>query len=244
MATLIFDIETVGEEWASLDEVTQKQLTRWIDKAGRSKEERDALLKDVQSGLGFSPFTGRIVAIGLFDVERAIGVVYYSGENMGSEEAVGSFTYKERTEALMLREFWDGARHYDTFVTFNGRSFDAAFLMHRSAISGVRPSMNLLEGRYPYQQKSCRHIDLQDEFTFYGAIQRRPSLHLCARAYGVASPKLECGGDDVAELFASKKFRDIADYNARDVEATTELYKIWQAYFKPQVITEDHDITY
>lgn len=236
MATLIFDIETVGEQWSSLDTVTQKQLTRWVDTVARKPEERQSLLDDIASGLGFSPFTGSVVAIGLFDVERDLGVVYYCGDGSQSEEVIGKFTYKERTESVLLREFWEGARHYNTFVTYNGRTFDVPFLMHRSAISGTRPTMNLLEGRYPYQQKTCRHVDLQDEFSFYGAMYRRPSLHLAARAYGITSPKLEHGGDDVAGLFADKKFREIAEYNQKDVEATTALFHVWQAYFKPSEV--------
>jgi len=100
----------------------------------------------------------------------------------------------------------------------------------------------MLEGRYPYQQKSCRHVDLQDEMTFFGAMYRKPSLHLCCRAYGIESPKVAgVSGDDVAELFASKKFRDIARYNTRDVVATTELYKKWQTYFAPQLVDETID---
>ena len=60
---------------------------------------------------------------------------------------------------------------------------------------------------------------------------RRPSLHLFCRAYGIESPKAGgVAGDDVAELFAEKRFRDIALYNSRDVTATTELYRKWLEY--------------
>ncbi len=91
-----------------------------------------------------------------------------------------------------------------------------------------------MEGRYLYQQKSVRHVDLQDQLTFYGAMHRRPSLHLFCRAFGIESPKVEgVAGDDVAELFRMKKFRDIAEYNARDVIATTELYKKWLKNLAP-----------
>ena len=78
-------------------------------------------------------------------------------------------------------------------------------------------------------------MDLQDQLTFYGAVRRRPSLHLFCRSYGIASPKVHgVGGDDIAELFARKKFRDIALYNARDVEATVQLYEKWLTYLAPQ----------
>jgi len=230
MSTLIFDIETVGEDWGLLDTTTKSVLTRWVDKTARTPEERKVMHEDVEAGLGFSPLTGYAVAIGLYDLERERGVVYYTGHGDSVDEESDKYTYKQRTESEMLHEFWEGVKHYDTFVTFNGRAFDVPFLLHRSVVHGVSPTKNLMEGRYPSQQKTCRHVDLQDELTFFGAMHRRPSLHLFCRAYGIESPKGEVGGDDVAELFANKKFRDIARYNARDVIATTALYQRWKEY--------------
>lgn len=231
MSTLIFDIETIGEDYKTLDNVTKKILTRWIERSSKNDAEKNSLYQDIEAGLGFSPLTGYVVAIGLYDLERNSGVVYYTGEGNESETTdLSGFVYKQRSEKEMLEEFWEGAKHYDTFVTYNGRGFDVPFLFHRSAISGIKPSKNLLEGRYSYQQKSCRHLDLLDELTFQGAMYRKPSLHLFCRAYGIDSPKKDLNGDDVAKLFHEKKFRDIASYNAKDVIATKELYLKWRQY--------------
>lgn len=228
MSTLIFDIETVGENWDELDEVTKYSLLRYVSRVAKNTDEKIVLEKDIKEGLGFSPLTGRIVALGLFDLERDKGVVYYTGpKEKEPDREENGYTYKVRSEEGLLAEFWQGAEHYDTFVTFNGRAFDAPFLFHRSAIYGIRPSKNLLEGRYPNQQKTVRHVDLQDELTFFGAMNRRPSLHLFCRAYGMESPKGEVCGDDVAKLYQNGEFLTIAKYNARDVLATTELYKKW-----------------
>jgi len=237
MATLIFDIETVGEDWNALDDTTQSVLMRWIERAVHTESEREAGIRDIKEGLGFSPLTGMVVAIGLYDLERQQGVVYYQGDtkDIGSEIDTGDFFLKSRTEKEMLEDFWEGAKSYDTFVTFNGRGFDVPFLNLRSVVHGIRPTQNLMEGRYLYQQKTVHHVDLQDQMTFYGAMHRRPSLHLFCRAFGIESPKADgVAGDDVAELFHSKKFRDIAEYNARDVIATTALYKKWLEYLAPE----------
>ncbi len=202
MSTLIFDIETVGENWSSFDETTKKVLTRWIDKTSRNEEEREILKKSLKDNLGFSPLTGFVVTLGVYDLEKEKGTVYYVGEGNKKEERLeNGFLLKERTEKELLEEFWRGAEYYDTFVTFNGRAFDAPFLFHRSAVYEIRPTKNLLEGRYPSQQKSCRHVDLQDELTFFGAVVRRPSLHLFCRAFGIESPKEEGSGDAVAGRF-------------------------------------------
>lgn len=228
MRTLIIDIETVGEMWSDLDTVTKNNLTRWIDRTAKNETEQQALLNDLKAGLGFSPLTGFIVAIGVYDLERAHGAVYYVGSKEVEDEEVGDFILKQRSEANMLHEFWEGAKEYDTFVTFNGRSFDVPFIIHRSLACSIKPSRELMKYRYLSQQSPPFHIDLQDELTFYGAMNKRPSLHLFCRAYGINSPKSAgVGGDDVAELFRTEKFRDIALYNARDVIATKELYEIW-----------------
>ena len=234
MRTLIFDIETVGEEWADLDATTQSALSRWILRSARSPDEQALQMKDLSEGLGFSPLTGSIVAIGLYDLERAQGAVYYVGSGTESDEVVGDFILKQRSEADLLTEFWEGATEYDTFVTFNGRAFDVPFLFHRSVVHRIKPSRELMKYRYLSQQSAPYHIDLQDELTWYGAMTRRPSLHLFCRAYGIVSPKQDgIGGDDVAHLFQTKKFRDIALYNSRDVVATKELYEIWLKNLAP-----------
>lgn len=233
MATLIFDIETVGERWEELDTVTQATLTRWVDRTARDETERTARIADIKAGLGFSPLTGSVVSIAVYDLEREQGVVYYqAGTESGSDERMqGEFVYKQRTESAMLRDFWDGAQAYDTFVTFNGRGFDVPFLVHRSIAHEIVPTCNLMRRRYLSQQVPPYHIDLQDELTFYGAMYRRPSLHLFCRAYGITSPKsTEVSGDEVAALYADKQYQTIAEYNAADVLATTELYRRWQTY--------------
>lgn len=234
MGTLVFDIETIGEDWDTLDTTTQGVLSRWVDRTARNEEERAAELADLKEGLGFSPLTGLVVAIGLYDLERHQGAVYYTGAGTEREETLGEYVLKQCSEKEMLEDFWEGAKSYDTFVTFNGRAFDVPFLLHRSVVHGVQPTVDLMEGRYLYQQRSAVHVDLQDQLTFYGAMSRKPSLHLFCRAYGIESPKAGgVAGDDVAALFNAGKFRDIAAYNARDVIATTALYEKWRTYLAP-----------
>ncbi len=236
MRTLVFDIETVGEEWDSLDATTQKTLSRWIDRTAKNEEEHDAQIADLKDGLGFSPLTGSIVAIGLYGVEQEKGVVYYRREDGETDDlAEGAATLKVRSEKEMLEDFWAGAKAYDTFVTFNGRGFDVPFLMLRSAILGVSPTRDLMDGRYLYQQKDGKHIDLADQLSFYGATARKPALHLYCRAFGITSPKEEgITGDNVSALFREGKCETIARYNCRDILATMQLYKKWRQYLAPR----------
>lgn len=235
MRTLVCDIETIGEEWDMLDETTQHLLTRWIDRTAKTEEEHVAQLTDLKEGLGFSPLTGSIVAIGLYDLEQEKGVVYYQSPEKSSEDVTeGTTVLKVRGEKEMLEDFWAGLRAYDVFVTFNGRGFDMPFLLLRSAILGVMPTADLMDGRYLYQQKGIKHIDLADQLSFYGAVFRKASLHLYCHAFCIESPKAAgVTGDDVSALFRDGEYETIARYNVRDIVATAELYKRWRQYLAP-----------
>jgi len=230
---LIIDIETVGENFDSLDLSTQENLTRWIKKDSADEKDYKTALEDLKNGLGFSPLTGEIIVIGVLDFYKNEGVVYFQapGEKHKdfTEEGI---TFKQFGEKEMLQKFWDGARQYQHFITFNGRGFDAPFLMVRSAIHGVRPTKDLMRGRYISQQNfDAIHIDLQEQLTFYGALRRKGGLHLWSRAFGIESPKAGgITGDDVGRLFKEKKFLDIARYNVGDLRATKALYEKWEQY--------------
>ena len=254
---LVLDIETVGEDFDSLDEATQENLTRWIKKESENEAEYDEALDELKNGLGFSALTAEIVAIGVLDCDRDEGVVYFQapGENLGEFSAKGgspssvakplrrtgasggkekNTTFKQCSEKEMLEKFWEGAKKYNYFITFNGRAFDIPFMMVRSAVHGVRPTKDLMRGRYLSQQSfDAVHIDLLDQLTFYGAVRKKGNLHLWTRAFGITSPKVSgVTGDDVRKLFKEKKYAEIARYNAGDLRATKELHEKWENYMK------------
>jgi len=235
MSTLIFDIETVGEDFDSMDKTSQDALTSWLRKTTNDDEEYEAKLGDLKNELGFSPLTGEIVAIAVLDYEKDKAVVYFQAPNADiSEFEEGDAKFKPMTEKEMLESFWNGAKLYDSFVTFNGRGFDVPFLMIRSAVHGIRPSKNLMSNRYlSMQTRDAKHIDLMDQLSFYGASRTRGGLHMYTRAFGIESPK-DGGikGEEVSKFFKEGKYLEIAKYNARDIKATGELYSRWNKYIK------------
>jgi uncharacterized protein YprB with RNaseH-like and TPR domain len=232
---LIFDIETIGVDFDGLDEMTKKNLTHWIEKEADDEDKYKNMLKDMKDGLGFSPLTGEIAAIGIYNTDRGAGVVYFRapGEQI-DEFTEGNFLFKPMTEEEMLRNFWEGAKNYNEFISFNGRGFDAPFLMVRSALYKIKPTKDLMSNRYLTSQRfDAKHIDLLDQLSFYGAVRHKRSLHLYCYALGIKSPKTEgITGDDVARLFKEKKYIEIARYNSWDLTATKELYDIWKNYIK------------
>ncbi len=237
MSKLIFDIETIGEDFDKLNTTTQDVLTKWIKKESNSEDEYKEALKELKDGLGFSPLTGEIVAIGVLDYEKDKGVVYFqSPKKKGNQKIIkeGNIELKSTTEKEMLEKFWLGARDYKKFISFNGRGFDVSFLMIRSAIHKLKPSKDLMSNRYLGSQKyDAKHVDLLDQLTFYGASRRKGSLHLWSRAFGIMSPKAQgITGDDVGKLFRAGKFVEIAKYNVGDLIATKELYEYWERYLR------------
>lgn len=232
MSTLIFDIETVGEDWDELDATTQATLTRWLKRESYDEDEYQQQVAEIKDGLGFSPLTGQIAAIGVLDADKDKGAVYYQAPGQTHQDKEeGGIGFKQKSEREMLESFWQGAGQYENFVSFNGRGFDVPWLMIRSAIHKIKPSKNLLSNRYLSLQRGCYHIDLMDQLSFYGALRRKGSLHLYCRAFGIPSPKAEgVTGDDVAGLFKANQFLEIAKYNVGDLRATKELYEYWLKY--------------
>jgi len=218
---IVIDIETIGKEFDSFDETTREYLLKYA--------ETEDDVKAAKEGLGFSPLTGEIVAIGMLNPDTGRGVVYYQSPEVRQEplEEEG-IEYVADTEPGILRRFWETVRHYDQMITFNGRGFDAPFLLLRSAIHKIQPTKELMPNRY-----SLSHCDLIDVLTFYGAVRRKFSLHMWCKAFGIKSPKEEgVTGHEVPELFRQQQYLTIARYCVGDLYATKELFEYWERYVK------------
>jgi DNA polymerase elongation subunit (family B) len=218
MSRLVFDIETVGVQFDSLDQQAQEYLL----KSARTPEEREL----VPEQLSFSPLTGQIVAVAILNPDTAKGAVYYQADGDQSESQEDGVTYVPGTEPELLERFWQAASFYEQFVTFNGRSFDVPYLMVRSAIHRIKPTKNLMANRY-----WDNHIDLYDRLGFFGAVRRTMSLHMWCQAFGIPSSKANgITGHEVPAMFREGRFYDIARYCFDDIRATAELFAYWDKY--------------
>lgn len=231
---LVFDLEMVGEDFDTFDDLTKEDLTKSlpdpkIDKVGYEKG-----LAEIKNKLVFSPLTGKIIAIGVYDPDTKKGAVYYdtAGKKADDTEA-DDIKYVPMTEPEMLTKFWALAEITNEFISFFGRRADAPYLAVRSAIHGIRPSRDLVSGRYGSSTlTSVAHIDLSEALSFFGAATYRGSLHRWCRAFDIESPKGEMGGAMVGKAYADGKYLEIARYNAADLIATAELYYKWDRYLK------------
>ena len=232
MPTLVFDIETSALPMESFDEAQVEYLFRDATKLAdeTSRQTRHA---EILQQLNLYPFTARVVCVAMLNADTARGKVLFTAdefeEEAKSEDSVQFVPCMD--EAELLAEFWDIAKHYDAVVTFNGRGFDVPFLYLRSAISNVPISRaNWLGYRFQVEP----HCDLAEQLTFYSVsgrdgAARRFNLDFYCKAFGIESPKSKgVSGRDVNALMAEGRFREIAEYCLRDVEATLQLYKIWK----------------
>jgi DNA polymerase elongation subunit (family B) len=218
---IVIDIESVGKDFDTFDEISREYLLKYAD------TEED--IKAAKEGLGFSPLTGEVVAIGMLNPDTDRGVVYYqSPEVLQDPLEEEGIEYIADTEAGILKRFWETVRHYDQIITFNGRGFDAPFLLIRSAVHKIRPTKELMPNRYKHL-----HADLLDLLTFYGSVRRKFSLHMWCNAFGIKSPKEEgITGYEVPELFKQQQYLTIARYCVGDLYATKELFEYWDRYVR------------
>jgi DNA polymerase elongation subunit (family B) len=228
MKELIFDIETVGYPFESFDEYQQEYLLRFAN-LEETEEKRQQKVEETIRYLNLSALTAQIVAIGLYDLQMSKGLVLFQAETKEHYKTEnGEFTFHSGDEKYLIQKFWEIAEKYDRFISFNGRNFDAPFLLLRSAILRIKPSKNLIAYRYD----SKFHCDLLEQFTFYG-LTRKYNLDFYCKVFGIESPKRgDVTGYNINEIYNQKRFREIAEYCSQDLIATKELYLIYKEYLE------------
>ncbi len=235
----VFDIETAPLDWTTFDETQHEYLLR----GATTPEEQDKK----KAEMALSPLTAQIVCLGIIHFERiADGTfeekkrsAYFQDNSLAddvytAEDLPSGAKLVRCNEKTILTNFWKQLRQNTALhlISFNGRGFDAPFMMMRSALHRVKPSRNLMDGtkfNYP------KHTDLIDELCFFNASQtgatRRYNFDFFTKAFGIKSPKSAgVDGSKVAELFHKGQGHMIAEYCIRDVQATWELFLIWREY--------------
>jgi predicted PolB exonuclease-like 3'-5' exonuclease len=218
MKKLVIDIETVGTPWEELDAYVREYLIKGLSD-GDAEETRRAG--------GLSPFRGRIIAIGVINIEdgRSCAMYEVPGQTQLVVEKAGQRTYISGSEKQILEKFWEFFEGDSRFITFNGRQFDGPFLMIRSAINGIVPKRDLVGYRYGYHP----NCDLREALNFFGTTNARQfkfNLDLACKVFGVETSKGEgLDGRSVETWYRAGRHREIADYCLDDVRATCELYE-------------------
>ena len=149
-----------------------------------------------------SPLTGRVLAIGIGDLETDPLI-------LGGEES------------SLLESFWGAVDHTAHMVGFNIRGFDLPFLVRRSMLLGVDVPPGMIDARGYWHH--C-FVDLLDRWRC-GDRQLWVKLDALAAAFGVAGKLEGVTGADFADLWhGTKKDREKAvAYLKQDVQILLEL---------------------
>jgi len=226
MKRLVIDIETVGFLWEEHDPYVREYLIKGLSDGDAEEAKRSG---------GLSPFRGRIIAIGVINIDdgRSCAMYEVPGQEDVRVEKAGLRTYISGTEKQILEKFWDWFESDSRFITFNGRQFDGPFLMIRSAIHGLTPKRDLVGQRYELHP----NCDLREVLNFYGTPNPRQykfNLDLACKAFGVETSKGEgLDGRSVETWYRAGRHREIAEYCMDDVRATAELYEKLAATLLP-----------
>jgi 3'-5' exonuclease len=221
MSRVIIDIETISSGFDTLPEKSREYLLKYAE----NNEEKE----NVKARLGLYPLTGEIVSIGMLNPDTMKGVVYFQDKDKKTPKfEENDIVYEAGKEKKILEKFWEAVRNYDQVISFNGRGFDAPYLMIRSAINKIRPTKNLMGYRYDAKN----HCDLMEQLNFYG-VTRKYSLDFYAKSFGIKSSKDEgIDGSMVGVLYKEKKYLEIARYCVRDLMTTKELFDYWDKYLR------------
>jgi 3'-5' exonuclease len=217
MKKLVIDIETVGTPWEEHDSYVREYLIKGMNEAEAEEEKRRGAL---------SPFTGKIVTIGIVNAETGRSCAMYEvpGQTKVITRKEGNRTMISGSEKQILEKFWEYLDKDDRFISFNGRQFDGPFLMIRSAIQGLAPKRDLVGNRYRFHP----NCDLREVLNFNGTLnprQMRFNLDLACKSFGIVSSKTEgMDGRAVETFYRAGRHDDIAIYCLEDVRATCELY--------------------
>jgi len=232
VANLVFDIETSALPVENFDEAQREYLFRDAEKI-QDETAREVRRAEIRQQFNLWPFTAQVVCVAMLNADTARGQVLFTAEDYEADAAeVGPVEFVPCADEIeLLTAFWDVAQHYETIVTFNGRGFDVPFLYLRSAQLNVPITRKNWLG---YRYATDPHCDLAEQLTFYGVsgregAARRFNLDFYCKAFGIESPKSHgVTGMDVNSLLAEGKYREIAEYCLRDVQATVLLYQVWK----------------
>ena len=195
---VVLDIETVAapiNEWAALVGLDIVQV----------ESDFANFEKDYQKSVFDGTFS-RIVCIGVLilqDDSASLNAIAWYGDD----------------EKAILKAFWDfmGKQRPDQVITHNGLNFDLPFIRKRSMIHQVKPTVEINLAKF--QARSVFDtMAVWTNWDFRGGIK----LDVLARALQVETKS--GSGEQVGEMWASRKWKEIAEYCLKDVYVTYACY--------------------
>lgn len=210
---LFLDIETVPEEstFSSLEEIKQDLFA----KKTQYQRKEDFTPEDFYERAGIWAEFGKIVCIsvGFFD----------DNENQ-RKFRIKSFYGIDEIEILndfkkIVEQYFNHKHH--VLCAHNGKEFDFPYIARRMIIKGITlPEKLNLFGKKPWE---VAHLDTLEMWKF-GDYKHYTSLNLLTNILGIASPKEDIDGSQVAKVFYEEKdIERIAKYCENDTLAVAQV---------------------
>jgi len=193
MNKLFLDIETLPA-----DEAQYKELEK-VYKTKKKKGIHKGTLEEYIESTGFDGTWGRIFCISYAMNDDPVECI--SGD-----------------EKDIIIKFWNIAPSADLYIGFNVLDFDLRFIIQRSVIHQIQPSVDISFARY----RNFPVYDIMWEWTKW---QSKISMDELARAMGLKSSKKDLDGSKVHEYYQKGKLKEIEKYCNADVELTRQIYK-------------------
>ena len=208
------DIETIPCQGLP-DELLEIARQRTEKKRAKDKENDEGSKEDTNlvKFCSLNPGFGQIVCIGVgADAVSGVDVRMFSGKD----------------EVAVLSQFWTylSSKRNSKIVTFNGKSFDVPFIIKRSAVLGIPPTVRISTRRY----ETDRHFDVYELLTDFYNSKEKFSLHAYCRMFGVENTDTSTGSE-VFQLWKEERLSEIESHCTKDVKSTLALHSRIQSYY-------------
>ena len=210
---LFLDIETVPayENWNQLSEEEQYLF----EKKTAYQRKEEITPKDFYERAGIWAEFGKIICI---------SVAFFNPKESVKQLRVRSFSSDNEKEILLgfkelLNTHFNRKEHL--LCAHNGKEFDFPYIARRMVIHQIElPSKLNLFGKKPWE---VPHIDTMELWKF-GDYKHYTSLQLLSSILGIASPKDDIDGSDVARVYyVEKDLERIVKYCEKDTITLAQL---------------------
>jgi len=211
---LFLDIETVPEEqnFSNLPEIKQELFAQKT----QYQRKEDITPEEFYERAGIWAEFGKIVCIsvGFFD-DHIETLTIRLKSFYGDDEAEILINFKN-----LLQKFYNKKQH--VLCAHNGKEFDFPYIARRMIINKIKlPEKLNLFGKKPWE---VPHLDTLEMWKF-GDFKHYTSLNLLTNILGIASPKGDIDGSQVAHVYYIDKDLDrIAKYCENDTLAVAQVY--------------------
>jgi len=230
---LFLDIETVPMT-SRYEELPDPFKRLWDKKAvqliksDKAADEEKKTPGEIFQRAGIYAEFGKIICIstGIFR-NNSLWIKSFYGD--GEKEILLEFT--EMLEKAREKRFQYLCAH-------NGKEFDYPYLIRRMLVNGIKvPAILDLAGKKPWE---VNHLDTMELWKF-GDFKNYTSLELLANLFGIASPKDDIDGGDVAAVYwEDHDLQRIVAYCQKDVKTIADLFLRFQG--KP--VIQENQVTY